>query len=147
MKANVNLTKAHAKGFTFTGYKREISIDGKLFFIDISAESGDILNGEAAKIRAAIEAEKKTGTVNTDDGRKRIAAAYDAGIDTVLGEGASKSIFGSRALSVSERQDVMLYITSFVASEQAAHAADIRGMATGYTPRNAVTVLKNERGN
>ena len=147
MKANINAAaKAQVKGFTFSDYKREIPIDGKRFSIDISAESGDVLNGENEKIRAAIEAEKKKGTVNTDAGRKRIADVYDAAIDTMLGKDASKSIFDGRAMSVSERQDVFLYITTFMAAEQQKHKASIRGMASGYTPKNAITVLKNARG-
>lgn len=107
------------KKFEFKDNALELDIAGSKFNIELTAEviaASDDLKTAAGKYAAELS---KSGAGAKDLVEKTCEFLAD-GIDSLLGEGAAKTIFGDRAVTLLDLADV----TNFVQSEIGAKVTD-----------------------
>lgn len=113
-----------AKKFEFKNNAVELDIAGHMFKIDLTAEviaASDEVRKDAAKHAEILE---ESGGDSKEIVEKTCAFLAE-GIDKLLGEGAAKTIFGEKKVTMLDLADVLNFIQS-----------EIYGKISGFAARN-----------
>lgn len=89
--------------------------ENRFCFVEIEDKKYRVLFSRAVSKEAAGAAEKLRELKGSKD-EAEVAAAIDAAIDIILGDGSAAEIFGGRPVSAVERLDVLVYIQNEIAA-------------------------------
>ena len=89
--------------------------ENRFCFVDIEDKKYRVSFSQAVSEKAARAAEKLKGLKGSND-EVEVAAAIDASIDAILGDGCAAEIFSGRPVSAVERLDVLRYIQTEIAA-------------------------------
>lgn len=120
--------------FEFTSYETDVEINGHIFRLDCSSETGDYLKKSAATLRETADAMGK-GEKTADD-------AYAVGekmLNDLLGEGAAEKCFEGRKKKLSDIFDICVWLSEVAAKFQQERRKKMASLAKKTATLKVVT--------
>ena len=99
--------------FDFSDHIQEVDIAGNLFKMNCSTKTGDFLQKVGANLRS-MATDLKSGKITEENVIDYCKSVFD----TILGQGATDTIFSGRERTIDDASDLLLYLTQVARSYQ-----------------------------